>query len=390
MINPSSRSVVLVLLLWLAGLGAAVQFAKIAVPFAEFRALYPDAGAGIGWMLSIISLIGVFLGMMASILAARFGYKRTLIIGILLGAVMSFWQTFTPSFSFMILSRLIEGISHLIIVVVAPTLIAQLSSDRMRGMALTLWSTFFGVAFAVIAWVGLPFVDAYGLGQLFVAHGLYMLAIAASLAWAFQTFDIRLPRSETPLRLDTIAKWHWNAVRSPRISAPAWGWLFYTMTFVSLLAILPETLPANQRATLAGWLPLISIASALVLVPLLLTKFSAVRVVTVGFLLASGVLLLTFSGVSMSYIWIVLFAILGLIQGGSFAAVPQLNHNAQDQALANGFMAMMGNFGNTIGTPTLLMALNGFDISGMLILVTAIYAIGAFTHMLTGYRRKYI
>jgi MFS family permease len=365
-----------------------MQFAKIAVPFSEYRTLYPDAGTGIGWMLSIISLIGIFLGMTAGIFAARFGYVKILILGILIGAAMSLWQATTPTFSTMLVSRLIEGISHLVIVVVAPTLIAQLSTDRMRGMALTLWSTFFGVAFAFVAWVGLPFVAAYGLQNLMIAHGIYMLLIASGLVVAFRVFNVQMPKSEAPLNLKAIANWHWDAFRSPSISAPAWGWLFYTMTFVSLLAILPETLPTDSRATLVGLLPLISIASALIVVSYLLYTFSAVTIVTGGFLLSACITLLIFTNLPTPYIWITLFAVLGLMQGASFAAVPQLNHTAHDQALSNGFMAMMGNLGNTIGTPILLFVLNGYEIQGMLVAVACIYIFGATAHLFLASRRR--
>jgi hypothetical protein len=52
----------------------------------------------------------------------------------------------------------IEGLSHLAIVVSAPTLIAQLSTvTRHQGKALTLWGTYFGVAFAGVALTA-PFV----------------------------------------------------------------------------------------------------------------------------------------------------------------------------------------------------------------------------------------
>ena len=58
----SVKPVFMVLVLWLAGLGAAAQFAKIAVPFSSVRALFPEAGADIGWLLSFISLLGIFFG----------------------------------------------------------------------------------------------------------------------------------------------------------------------------------------------------------------------------------------------------------------------------------------------------------------------------------------
>jgi DHA1 family inner membrane transport protein len=50
----------------------------------------------------------------------------------------------------MMLSRVLEGLSHLAIVVVGPTAIAGLAPGRGQGAAMTLWSSFFGVTYAVL------------------------------------------------------------------------------------------------------------------------------------------------------------------------------------------------------------------------------------------------
>ncbi|QEW18246.1 Major Facilitator Superfamily protein [Marinibacterium anthonyi] len=144
----------LVLLLWIAGLCAAGQFAKIAVPFAEFRALYPGAGGNVGWLLSVISLLGALFGAFAGALVGVTGPVRMLVGGLLAGGVISLLQSGIPGFSVMLASRVIEGLAHLAIVVAAPTLIARITPERWRGASMALWSTFFGVAFALVAWAG--------------------------------------------------------------------------------------------------------------------------------------------------------------------------------------------------------------------------------------------
>lgn len=390
MSNLSLRPTILVFLLWLAGLGAAAQFAKIAVPFDEFQALYSDAGPAFGWLLSMISVVGIFLGMTAGILAAKFGYVKILVMGLVLGAAVSFWQAVLPSFTGMLISRLIEGFSHLSTVVVAPTLIAQISSDRFRGMAMTLWSTFFGVAFAVIVWVGLPFAALHGLGGLLSAHALFMLIVACGLIFSFRSFNIDLPISNAPLTMISILRQHQRAYRSPSISAPAIGWLFYTLTFVALLAIIPATLPEDSRATIVGLLPLISIATSLILVSYLLSLISATSIVIIGFTLAALVSLLTLTSLSASIVFVCLFAVLGMIQGASFATIVQLNTSAEDRALANGAMAQMGNLGNTLGTPILLTILSIFGVNGMLLSVCGLYLTGALIHVLLSRKRNRI
>lgn len=376
----------LILLLWLAGLGAAGQFAKIAVPFDMVRQLYPDAGAGQGWLLSVISVFGILFGMMAGVLVGRYGSRRLLVAGLALGALMSFWQSAQPGFGAMLASRMIEGLSHLAIVVAAPTLIAQIAPDPLRNFAMTLWSTFFGVAFALVAWIGLPWAQVHGVTGLFLFHGTSMAALAVAV-WFLLPADTVAAGGETSLRPHALLARHLSAYGSPRIAAPAAGWLSYTLTFVSLVAILPPLLPMHLQATIVGVMPLTSIAVALLVVTPLLRRWPAPGVVMAGFGLSALVLSGFWLGVPTPVLCVLLFATLGLVQGASFAAIPALNASAQDRALANGALAQMGNLGNTLGTPVLLLVLAGWGTGGLLAVVILIYLAGIALHLWLWRRR---
>ncbi|WP_227271614.1 MFS transporter [Roseobacter weihaiensis] len=384
--TKSLRQILSVFLLWLAGLGAAAQFAKIVVPFSYIKETYPHIGNELGWMLSFVSLVGAILGIAAGGLVAKVGTKRMLLFGMGLGAAVSLWQASFPSFPVMLFSRVIEGISHLAIVVAAPTLIAQISSDRYRGAAMALWSTFFGVSFALLAWLGLPLIESNGLSALFVLHGVFMFMIATVLL-----IDLRQVAAAGPvacgLSFRDMVENHLRAYQSPTISAPGIGWLFYTLTFVSLLAILPPLLPDAIRTGVTGLMPLASIASSLLLVPLLLRSLSSVRIVIIGFFGAILLVFLALLGAPLAVVSVALFCVLGLVQGASFSAVPELNKSVETQALAYGVMAQTGNIGNLLGTPLLLAFLSMAGNSAVFALVAALYAVGILAHLLTSRRR---
>lgn len=376
-------AVTTVLILWCAGLGASAQFAKIAVPFAEIRALYPGAGASVGWLLSLVSLMGAFLGVVAGGVVSRLGAKRVLLWGLALGGAASLWQASLPAFAPMILSRVIEGVSHLAIVVSAPTLVVLMSSPRHRGLAMTLWSTFFGVSFAIYAWFIIPFALPYGMANLFLGHAVFMAFVALVLAVLLPP-DAASAIDQKP----SFSQAHRRAYGSPWISAPGAGWLLYTLTFVSLLALFPDTLPVAQVEWVLGTMPLVSIAVSLLIVPVLLTQMKSIRVVQLGFLLAA---VLVAVNVLQSIGWVFpvgLFAILGLVQGASFTAVPELNTKQEDQALAYGLMAQSGNIGNLLGTPVLLAIAGVAGPIGMFSAVAALYVVGIVVH--EGLNRKRI
>lgn len=388
MLRASFGRCFLVLILWLAGLGAAAQFAKFAVPFSDLRLLYQDAGTQVGWLLTLISALGAVLGMTAGVLVARIGLGRTVFMALVLGGGISLWQATLPGFAIMLASRVVEGVSHLMIVVAAPTLIAQVTSDRYRGVGMTLWSTFFGVSFALMAWFGLPFVEHWGLGGLLMVHGAYMLLMAVVLSIALRIAHNTETKAIVRLEQTPMIKRHLDAYRSPYVAAPAVGWLFYTMTFVALLAVLPELLPPSSRDMIIGFMPIVSIAVSLIVVSAMLVKATAITITILGFVLSGIVVMLFFVGLPLPHICIGLFATLGLVQGASFAAVPELNTTDEARALANGAMAQTGNFGNLVGTPVLLAVLGYGGHSAMLLTVVGLYVLGVIAHSLMARSRQ--
>lgn len=377
---------VLVFALWAAGLGAAGQFAKISVPFATLRESYPEAGIGLGFLLSLNSFLGIVLGLVAGMIVGRLGYRRLLLPALLLGSAVSLFQATMPSLPVFLASRVLEGLSHLVIVVAAPTLIAQVSTDRHRAAAMTLWSTFVAVSYALLAWIGLPLVEARGPGALFLGHGIFLASMAGILA-------LWLPGDSGPARdtdgfsLRDILRRHREVYASPSQSAPALGWLFYTLTFISLLTIIPEMLVPDIRALLAGFMPLAGIAVSLTLGIALLRRFAAVQVSIAGFALGIAVLALLAIFPGQPILCVALFGALGLVQGSGFAAIPQLNPERQAQANANGAMAQMGNLGNTLGTPLLLTAMSAFGYAGLIGMGILCYLGAIATHVALARRR---
>ncbi len=373
----------LVWLLWLAGLGAAGQYGKISVIFDRLPSLYPEAGATLGFLVSLVGLVGIVLGIVAGVLVARIGYRRALLAGLLAGAAVSAFQSALPALPLFLLSRVIEGASHLAIVVAAPTLIAELSSPRDTGRSLTLWGTFFGVAFAVLAWGGIPLADRFGVGTLMAVHGLYM-AVVALVLWP------RLPRVAADpgrLSLAELGRAHLRLYSSARIGAPAAGWLFYTMCFVSVLTVFPLFLPDQARAMTMGLMPLLSIVSSLTLGVWMLRFVSAVTVIVAGFSTCLCFALLLGVWPGQPVLALALAAGLGLVQGATFAAVPQLIPAIGDRALANGGLAQMGNLGNTVGTPLMVVVLTGFGYRGLTFTLAILFGLGVVVHLLLARRR---
>lgn len=374
----------LILALWGAGLGAAGQYAKISVIFDRLPEVYPDAGAALGFIVSLVGFVGIVLGVVAGLVVARIRYRRAILVALWGGAALSLFQASLPSMPWMLLSRGIEGVSHLAIVVAAPTLIAQLSADRHRGLTLTLWSTFFSVAFTLLVALGLPLVDAFGVPALFVAHALWLALFALILTRFLHPIEATV----TTLSLNGVLRDHLTIYRSPSIAAPGAGWLFYTFCFLAILTVLPPYIAPEWRAWVMGAMPLVSIAVSMTLGVALLRVISAVQLIQSGFALCIIALLWLSLAPGLPLACLALAGALGLVQGASFAAVPQLNTTAATQSQAYGALAQTGNLGNTVGTPVLLAVLGVAGFPGLVWTSIVMLAGGLGIHAWMAARRK--
>lgn len=375
-----------IFLIWCAGLGAAAQYGKVSVVFEQMANLFPSVGSSIGFAVSLVGFLGILLGIIAGMVVSAFGFRRTLVAALLSGSAMSGLQVLDLSFGAFLATRVIEGLSHLGLVVAAPTLIAQISSNRHRGAALTLWSTFFAVAFALLSWAGVPLARAWGVQALFGAHAVIMAVLALVMARALR--DVPMPDRQPMPRLSSLPRLHLQIFRSPRLAAPAAGWLFYTICFVAILTVLPPYLDPAWRAFVMGAMPLTSIAVSMTLGVVLLRRVTAVALIQLGFVL---------SALSLIWLWLdpgapmgclALAGALGLVQGPSFASVAQLNRRAADQASSNGAMAMAGNLGNTIGTPLMVWTLTFGGYNAMVVVAAILFLCGFAAHALLAMRRR--
>ncbi|MDC0736944.1 MFS transporter [Cognatishimia sp. SS12] len=377
--------VALIVALWAAGLGAAGQFAKVSVTFEALGRIYPVSDMQLGLIVSVISILGVALGMTAGQLVSSIGFRRMLLTSLGVGAAISVLQASFPAYPILLASRIVEGLAHLGIVVAAPTLIGVLSQRKDRGFFMALWSTMFSVAFAVMAFVA-PWVTAkFGTGALYGGHAAYMAVMGLVLAkWLPGGAVKRAPRPG----LASILAQHRRSYASADEFAAALGWLFYTLTFVSTMTLLPRYLNPEVRLILLPILPLASTVTSLTLGAWLLARLDAVRLVVMAFTLSAASVAVIALFPSVAVFYVALFAMLGLVQSASFAAIPQLNPSAEAQARANGGMSQMGNLGNTLGTPLMLLAMGSFDFSGLIGMLICCYLSGAIAHLWLARRRR--
>ena len=328
----------LILLVFVIGLNAAAQVIKISLTLhplsIEFNRSLPE----ISILVSLVGLISVLFGLVTGNIVATFGARRVMLIALLIGAFTSLLEALLPQFLLMSILRLIEGFSHLALVVAAPAMLAHVANDRDRPIAMALWATFFGMAFA-IGTVIVPKLLAWGgLQLLFASHGFFLLILTVLLAW-------RAPYSKKmSLNLKFLST-HFTTYSTPELCTPGLGFVFYTFIYVAFLTFLPDVV---SHQSWQFWLPLLSLTATL-LAGWLARFLNVLTISLTGFsmIVAGGFAVLANFELA---IWI-MFIGLGLVPAAQFAMIPALNVSEADRAIASGAIAQMGNIGTASGTP---------------------------------------
>lgn len=377
----------------MAGLGAAAQFGKVAISLDSFRAVYPVGEVGLGFLISCVGAVGLTLGVVGGIVITQVGIRRAFVLGLVLAAILSALQALLPAYPVLIALRILEGATHLAIVIAGPILMARHSSDSARPAVMTLWSSFFGLSFMLIALLAPPILRAGGLEYLLLAHAIYMLLLALAL-WRMLPAPAVAQKNalqDVSLNVRTILRLHVSIYASAVTSAAALGFVWYTATYISVLTYLPNFVGEGQRTGLAASLPLASIVTSLTLGILLLRWVNAVRAVQIGYLFTalSAVPLLFFYGNDAAFILacLLLMGATGFVPGASFAALAALNTTDAGRAHATGALAQMGNVGTTCGPPILAAIISQTGVFGVVVFVVGLSLAGVATHQILARRR---
>lgn len=129
------------------------QFKLVSIPlyFINVPGISPAGGfmfdsTGFGWLMTLVSLLGIFLAFPAAFICRKIGLKWTIafagagvIVGGLIPVVADMFVG--PNNTALYIGRFIEGTGIGLVGVAAPTLITLWFPDKTRGVALGLWCT---------------------------------------------------------------------------------------------------------------------------------------------------------------------------------------------------------------------------------------------------------
>lgn len=384
MTTPAPRTDWLaIIILYCAGLVAAMQFAKLS-PVMSLVARELSLGpVAAGLSVSILGLVGVLFAVSVGAIANAVGLARALRAALFGGGIVALLGAFAPEANSFLLSRFLEGFSHLFIVVCTPALMANAAAPRDKPIALSLWGCFFGAGYALTSLLSPFIVGEAAWRNLLLAHGAAMLAVGLGVTLVTRGMPVR---GAWP-GLSAIMRKHIDVARSGAPLLLALTFFAYTVQFLAVLTFLNIFLQAQLN-----W-PVERIGVALFIAPLWSLVFTLLSGLVVrgglgiawGFGIVFGVLaassLMVFAIVPSPPLLLVALAVMmacfGLLPGLAFANMPRVARSPEQTTLGFSAIALFGNLGTFLGTPLLAFVLSAGGWAAVALTLAAISVVGA-------------
>ncbi|MTI44618.1 nitrate/nitrite transporter NarK [Roseibium hamelinense] len=348
----------IVVLLWGAGICSGIQFAKIAIALQPLAVSLSVSETAVSALMAAAGLFGLIFGVSGASVCRFMGYRNSLFAALAVAAVIAFLQALMPAYPVFYGLRLLEGITNLVIVVAAPTLISLYAPKNTLPFAMALWGSFYGVAFAVTGYWGPDFIFRSGVSAFLAAQGGLLLLVGLSLALTRleNTGQRSVSATKVSMFLQEQAATTAKAYGSAATMLPGVLFFFHASLYLGLLICLPLFAPTDgSRAFLLVGMPLISIIGTLMAGPAA-KRFPAGKTIVSGFLVIAALAgLLPVIGADAAahgaYVIAALALMLasGLVQGSIFVLVPNLTRSADQEALAFGVIAQLGALGSMAG-----------------------------------------
>lgn len=306
-----------------------------------------------GWVLSSFSIIGAIFGCFAGALADRIGARTVTVVGLLSMAAASVAGAFSDSAALLLISRAVEGMAFVVIVVAIPSLLVASAAPEHRGFVPSLWGTYMPVGMA-LGLVLAPVVLVSSSWRTLWEWNAALLVAAAALVGILK--PPRLPPAAAVLTFSAIRRT--LASRGAQVLAVMFA--AYALQYLCVVGFLPTILQQQGVSPrVAGGLTAIAalanaggnlVASALVARRVPVWRLMMFAAVVMG-IASLGIFSASLSPLAR-YLLVVLFTVTGgLVPASIFASVPAVVRETKTGAVTMGLLVQASHIGQLIGPP---------------------------------------
>ena len=365
-----------------AGIIAAMQIGKLPPAVGALRVELSLGLVAAGWIISCFNAVSALFGAVAGVAGDHMGQRRTLLLGLGLLALGGAAGALAEDGRWLLLTRLLEGVGFVAVVVSAPSLIAAVTRPPDRNTAIAAWGTYMPAGMALMLLAAPPLLGALGW------RGVWLVNAGLIVAFLLVFAVVSRGSGAAPAQKRNL-----RDVRQALVKPGPWllaaCFTSYSLQWFAMMAWLP-TLLTEQAALGVGAASLITALIVACNVPgnLLggrLLKRGLPRWLLIAFASASlGLLALGVFAAAVPVGWKIILAALfatlgGLIPASVLAGVPRHASSAAQIGIANGIVVQGSNLGSLFGPPALAMlvtALGGWQRSGWLLLGSGLVGVG--------------
>lgn len=377
-VSPAATPWLAVINVLFAGIAAALHVGKATIALPALQAEFGRSLETLSWAISAFPFVGVFGGIAAGLLVRRWGDRRLLALGLLIVSAASFTGATLHDFSGLIVSRFVEGLGFVIVVVASPAVLNRIVAPAQRSLVFGIWSTFMPAGIAISLFFG-PHLAGWQQNWQAGAALTLLAALLLPLTTPRRAADAHTP----PLRQALGAMLR---ARQPLLLALMFT--AYNLQFFSVMTFLPIFLMQRIGLTLAAAGGISAAAVAANIIGNLAAGFLLSRGLRAGSLLAATSLVIGIFGIGIFLpmtpngllipLCFLFCAIAGMLPATILAATPAATPEPTLLPLSLG-LVMQGNYlGQVIGPVALsaIVAAAGWAAPAWLVLAAAVSGAG--------------
>lgn len=320
-----------------------------------------------GFLLALVQLAGMILGLPAGLLIQRYGPRRSMLAGLLVLGVASAWGGIAHSATGLLLTRALEGLGFLWVVLPAPGLLRALVAPERLSRALGAWGAYMPLGAALALLLG-PAVMA--LADVDVGWRIWWWAMAALsfllawlVLWRVPADPVRF-RSQPAIEQSVHATDWFALLRLTLRSRGAWlvalSFAMYSGQWLAVVGFLPSIYAqAGVASGAVAWLTAlaaaVNILGNLAAGRLLHQRVAAVLLLAAGFAaMGLGAVFAFGAGISpwLQYLAVLVFSMLGgLIPATLFSLAVHLAPSPATVPTTVGWMQQWSALGQFCGPP---------------------------------------
>jgi MFS family permease len=340
-------------ILMLTGMMASLNQFKLPTIMTDVAASFQMSMEQASWMMSIFTMVGIFLALPTGGLAQKYGAKNILVVATLFVAGGSIIGSMATSGGVMIFSRGLEGIGFIFITVCGPLAITCHVEPAKIGSAIGIWATWVALGQIIANNLTPPLFTIIGRSGVWLIYAVVTLAFGAASMFLVKTpqqttTDESLPKNKVKTS---------EAFKSKNLWLLCLSFSVFCMILMAILAFSPTVLISNgvsiTTAAFVTSLPMILSLIASPFFGVMVDKFGKKKRLYLLTLLAMGpaaVMIFTSTGPLM-YGGIFLLGLVGMgLPPVAVASIGSVIKKPEFASVSMGLFMLFQNAGFFFGT----------------------------------------